>query len=90
MDRFVPLDHLPDGLRFPPEFEGLISFDPERRRLVYRGFMSKGDYDTLFRLSTDWPYRRALEDLFRRCTADTSDGAHRRGLRRILSAVTGL
>lgn len=88
MDRFVSLDRLPDGLQFPPEFEGRIAFDPDRRRLSYRGFMSKGEYDLLFRLSNDWPYRRALEDLFRRCTADT--GPPRRGLRRLLASVAGL
>ena len=90
MDRFVSLDSLPEGLQFPPEFDGRISYDPARQRLSYRGFMSKGEFDRLYRLSNHWPYRRALEELFRRCTVEAATEARRGGLRRILAAVTGL
>ena len=87
MDHAVPLDRLPADLRFPAAFEGRFGYDEERRRLVFRGFMSKDDYDLLARLSADWPYRRALEELFRRSVLE--DPAPRRGLRRVLSALTG-
>ena len=65
MDRFVRLDRLPKGLRFPPDLKERIWFDDNEKRLVYRGFMSKVDFDRLCKLSDDWGYRRPLEELFR-------------------------
>jgi hypothetical protein len=88
MESLVPLDRLPADLHFPPEFGGRIRFDADRRLLSFVGFMSKADYDALSRLSADWPYRRALEELFRSSTADP--GPRRRGLRRMLETVTGM
>ena len=70
MDHFVKLDSLPDGLEFPPDLAERIGFDAARRRLVYRGFMSKAEFDRLRELSADWAYRRTLEDLFRLCTEE--------------------
>lgn len=67
MEHFVTMPRLPQGLQFPPELSEKISFDPERGRLVFRGFMSKADFDRLSCLSDDWPYRRSVEDLFRIC-----------------------
>jgi hypothetical protein len=88
MESFVSLDRLPADLHFPPEFDGRIRFDADRRLLSFDGFMSKADYDTLSQISADWPYRRALEELFRSSTADP--GPRRHGLRRILESVTGM
>ena len=59
------LDKLPDGFEFPAELRERISFSPERKRLVFRGFMSKADYDRLRRLSDDGPYLLALDRVFR-------------------------
>ena len=87
MDRFVKLDRLPDGLQFPPDLKDRIRYDAESRRLVHRGFMSKADFDRLSRLSDDWGYRRQLEELFRLCGPEEP---RPRGLRRLVSAVTGL
>ncbi len=68
MDHFVHLDRLPEGLRIPPDLTEQVQLDPESRRLSFRGFMSKADYDRLSLLSEDWSYRRRLEELFQQCT----------------------
>jgi DUF1365 family protein len=87
MDHFVPLERLPDGLRFPPELGDRVHYDAEHHRLVYRGFMSKVDFDRLCALSDDWAFRRPLEDLFRLCTPEAQ--APRPGaLRRAFAALT--
>lgn len=65
MEHFVTLSKLPEGLRFPADLAEKIRYDPERRRLVYRGAMSKAEFDRLCLLSDDWSYRRPLEELFR-------------------------
>ncbi len=70
VDHFVTMDRLPDGLEFPPDLKDRIWFDAVMRRLVFRGFMSKADFDRLCRLSDNWGYRRPLEDLFRLCTPE--------------------
>jgi hypothetical protein len=87
MEHSVPLEKLPQGLEFPPDLCDRIRFDPKARRLIFRGFMSKSEFDRLCVLSDDWAYRRPLEDLFRECT---SDEAPRRGLRAALTLLTGL
>ena len=60
----VRLAALPAGLEFPASMSQRISFDPNRRRLTFSGFMAKSDYDRLCALSTDDEYLKALEDLF--------------------------
>ncbi len=85
MEHFVPLEKLPPGLEFPPEYRDRIRFDPEKQRLVYRGFMSKADFDRLCRLSGDWSYRRPLENLFRLCAIDASEKP--RGLRGLVTSL---
>lgn len=87
MDHFVGLDKLPPGLEFPPDLADRIHFDATARRLCFRGFMSKADFDKLSRLSDDWGYRRPLEDLFRKCMPPPTRPA---GLRGLLAAVTSL
>ena len=85
MDHFVTLARLPARLRFPAEFEGRISHDPALGRLVFRGFMSKAEFDRLCDLSDDWGYRRQLEELFRQCTPD--DAAPERGFTRKVASL---
>ena len=85
MEHFVSMDKLPDGLQFPPELSGRIHFDSDRHRLVFRGFMSKADFDRLCKLHDDWGYRRPLEDLFRQCTPE--EERRPQGFRRVLSAL---
>jgi hypothetical protein len=70
MDHFVKLDKLPEGLEFPPPFKDRIRYDSEAHKLVFRGYMSKADFDQLSQLTSDWKFRRTLEDLFRLCTPE--------------------
>jgi hypothetical protein len=88
MDHFVTLERLPDGLTFPPDLGDRISYDPATRRLAYRGFMSKAEFDRLCQLSNDWGYRRPLEELFRLCVPP--EPTPPRGLRRIRRLLSSL
>ncbi len=65
MDHFVKLDKLPDGYQFPPDLQERIYFDADARKLVFRGYMSKSEFDRLSALTRDWGFRRSLEELFR-------------------------
>jgi hypothetical protein len=65
MDHFVKLDKLPNGYQFPPDLQDRIYFDTEAHKLVFRGYMSKGEFDRLSELTRDWGFRRSLEELFR-------------------------
>jgi hypothetical protein len=86
MDHFVKMDRLPDGLEFPSELKDRIHFDPIARRLFFRGYMSKTDFDRLSQISNDWSFRRSLEELF--CLSIPEEPSRPRGVRRILAAVT--
>ena len=88
MEHFVKMDRLPDGLEFPPELKDRIHFDPIARRLTFRGYMSKTDFDRLSQISTDWSFRRSLEELFRLSIPD--EPSRPRGVGRFLAAVTRL
>jgi hypothetical protein len=88
VDHFVTMNRLPDGLEFPPALKDRIWFDAAKRRLVFRGFMSKAEFDRLNRLSDDWGYRRPLEDLFRLCTPEEEERS--RGLRRMFASLASL
>jgi hypothetical protein len=58
------LDRLPEGLEFPEDFPEPIRYQPQRRCLVYRGFMSSASYAFLRGRSTDRPYLVAVDELF--------------------------
>ena len=75
MDHFVKLDKLPDGYQFPPDLEDRIIFDAAAHKLVFRGYMSKGDFDRLSELTRDWGFRRSLEELFRQCIPEEEAAA---------------
>jgi hypothetical protein len=89
MDHFVPVEALPKGLVFPPDLADRIRYDPATKRLSYRGFMSKADFDRLCKLHDDWAYRRPLEELF--CLS-TAEGEPRKGGMnpRLVAAIAGL
>ena len=70
MDHFVKLDRLPDGYEFPADLKDRILFDAAAHKLVFRGYMSKADFDRLCQPTRDWGFRRALEDLFRECVPE--------------------
>jgi hypothetical protein len=85
MDHFVSLDSLPPGVEFPPQLRNRIHFDPATRRLVFCGYMSKGEFDLLCELSKDWGYRRKLEELFRLSVLDDVPG--KKPVRRFFTAI---
>ena len=78
MEHFVRLDHLPDDLEFPNAVQEKIRYDSERRALVFRGPMSKREYDVLRPLHTDSAYSRAIEELFRVATWDAEEKGDKR------------
>ena len=86
MDHFVKLDRLPDGLVFPPHMNDRVYYDADARKLVFRGYMSKTDFDQLSQLTSDWNFRRTLEDLFRQSIPEPLPA--RGGLRRILASLS--
>lgn len=59
----VPLERPPEGLEFPDGLRDHISYDSERRLLVFRGFMSSADYYFLRMCSNDSEYIQALNEL---------------------------
>lgn len=59
----VPLERLPEGLEFPSGLRDRISYDSERRLLVFRGYMSSADYYFLRKCSADPEYIQALNEL---------------------------
>lgn len=86
MEHSVKLERLPDGLQFPHDPDQRIRYDPASSKLIYNGFMSKSEFDTLFLLSDDWGYRRQLEELFRLCGPE--EPGRRSGIRRLLGLLT--
>ncbi len=64
MDHFVSLDRLPDGFVIPEGLGDRLSFDAQAKRLCFRGYMSKTEFDHLSQLTRDWSFRRKLEELF--------------------------
>jgi hypothetical protein len=59
----VPLERVPEGLEFPDGLRDHISYDSERRLLVFRGYMSSADYYFLRACSDDPEYIQALNEL---------------------------
>jgi hypothetical protein len=88
VDHFVKVDKLPDNYDFPPQLRDRIQYDSESHKLVFHGYMSKADFDRLSQATTDWKFRRTLEDLFRDCTPE--EKAPPSGVRRLMSAVARL
>jgi hypothetical protein len=83
MDHFVNLERLPDDFVVPPKFQNRLEFDAEAHKLVFRGYMSKAEFDQLSSLTNDWRFRRNLEDLFRQCIPETKPNPA--GLGRLLA-----
>lgn len=89
MEHHVSLDGFPDGLIFPDAYADRIVYDAAARRLRYHGFMSKADFDRLYQAHENWPYRRALEELFRLCSQAESSPHAGAGLARLFRKLRG-
>jgi hypothetical protein len=79
VDHFVTLERVPEELEFPADLKDRIRIDAQSKRLYFRGYMSKADFDRICLLTKDWSFRRKLEDLFRVCIDDdepASKGGH--------------
>ncbi len=70
VDHFVTLERLPEEMDFPADLKDRIRVDAQSKRLYFRGYMSKTDFDRICLLTKDWSFRRKLEDLFRICIYD--------------------
>ncbi len=86
MDHFVKLDRLPEGFAFPVDLEDRFHFDAQDHTLSFRGYMSKADFDRVSQLTSDWKFRRTLEDLFRLCVPEEAPRPSR--VPRVLAALT--
>jgi hypothetical protein len=58
------LERLPPGLALGDDFPEPMAYDPERKLLVYRGFMYHGSYTFLRQLSGDSAYLTALNEIY--------------------------
>jgi hypothetical protein len=78
----VPLEKLPEGLEFPPEFEGRVTFRrvqilteqgriEEQNRLFLRGRLSTEERQQLLALSDDPLYRMAINELADQAGSET-------------------
>jgi hypothetical protein len=85
-EQSVFLDNLPSGLVFPNELASRIRYDAGGRRLFYRGFMSKANFDMLHGLSDDGGYQVAIERLFELSVPGNHGGRVRGGVSRWLLA----
>jgi hypothetical protein len=88
MEHSVKLEALAAGLEFPESLRGRIAYDAANKRLVFRGFMSKGEFDILTSLHNDLQYRRAVDVLFRVST--DVDGRPFRWFRGVLAVLVVL
>jgi hypothetical protein len=75
MDHFVKLERLPDGYEIPRELRDKFQFDAEAHKLVFRGYMSKTEFDRICEPTRDWGFRRLVEELFRMSVVDTGADA---------------
>jgi hypothetical protein len=73
------LDSLPEGVLFPEDFAEPIQYDPQRKRLLYRGFMCSSSYAFLRSISSNTAYTAAVDDLFQASASvlDTPGAAKR-------------
>jgi hypothetical protein len=88
MDHFVKLDRLPDGYEIPRNLQDKLHFDLEGHRLVFRGYMSKTEFDRICEPTRDWAFRRSVEELFRMSVAD-AEPSHG-GRNRVLGVLSRL
>jgi alpha-N-acetylglucosamine transferase len=83
MDHFVTLETLPEGIEFPTDLRDKIWFDAETKKLFFRGYMSKTEFDRLCQITKDWSFRRKLEELFQMSVYEIAQDRH--GVRGLFS-----
>ncbi len=76
----IRLERLPPNLQFNDDYPEPIRYDAQRKRLVYRGFMTSVSYTYLRRRSGDPAYLEALDALFQE-SAYTHPSLRRKGQR---------
>lgn len=69
----TPLWREPQGVDLSGPLPEPLRFDPQRRRLLYRGFMASSSYHYLRSLSTDAAYLAALDELYQGTADAVSD-----------------
>ena len=89
MEFSVKLVRLPADFKLPERLRERLSFDADRGRLSYRGFMTKCTYDELSALSDDPDYHRALEQLFVQTSDEISPHSAMPKMPAILLATAG-
>ena len=89
MDHFVRVDRLPDGYEIPRGLGDKLIFDPEAHRLVFRGYMSKTEFDRICEPTRDWGFRRSVEELFFKSVHDEAvePGSGRNRIRSLLARL---
>lgn len=88
MDHFVKLERLPDGYQIPGSVEEKLHFDAEGRRLVFRGYMSKTEFDRICEPTRDWGFRRSVEELFMKSVVDAEPaGGGKNRIRGVLARL---
>ena len=86
MQHFASLQQLPRGLEFPESLKDRIRFDADKKRLYFRGFMTKAEYDQLARLGQNLEYQLAVEQLFE-LSAENENPQFRRVARALVVLV---
>ena len=83
MDHFVNLEKLPANFEFPAELRDKIWYDAPSKKLFFRGYMSKTEFDHICERTKDWGFRRKLEELFQ--VSVEEDEQHSKGVLGLLS-----
>lgn len=63
-ESYIELENLPTQLEFPDQFKNKISYDTQRKRLVFKGLMCEEEKGKLLSLSQDGEYQNAIKKLF--------------------------
>ncbi len=75
VDHFVKFDLGDDAFDIPASMASRFSYDAATKRLIFRGFKSKTDFDKLCALRDSWAYRRAIDELFQLCSSMARNGS---------------
>jgi hypothetical protein len=88
MVHYSKLRKLPVGLKLPTDLADHIFFDAQKKRLSFKGFMSKSQYDRLMQLDADRDYQEAVNRFFQLSAED--DNPIVRGIGRVLAGLVAV